>query len=177
MKKLLFSLACLFALLAGATNSFAAVIWTAPSTSSIYGGLSNQWTASTGDISAVQGPSSVLTLTLQLNATGLAGATRAVDYLKGSGFAATPTAYVLQPLTLPGTSSASWTVSYDVLYNAAGIYNFSSYLKTPGASSSWTLTSATLSNPAKTPIPAAGLLLGSGVLGLFGLGKARRKRG
>lgn len=79
-----------------------------------------------------------------------------------------------------GPSEFAFKITYNLpnISTATGIYNLSAYaygesydIANPAQ---WKLTSATVS---KTPIPAAALLLGSGLAGLFGVTRARKFRG
>ncbi|MDO9081797.1 MAG: hypothetical protein Q7U56_00775, partial [Humidesulfovibrio sp.] len=110
-----------------------------------------------------------LSLTLEFSTSGLGGvSTFHVGGTKGAGSSSESFA--------PLTASTS-LLSFDVVYNPSGVYAFKAYVTSGTDDATWTMTKATLnSKTATTPIPAAGLLLGSGLLGLFGIGKARRNK-
>lgn len=89
-------------------------------------------------------------------------------------------------LTLPiygaGVKVAAGTVfSYDlnVTPNKSGIYEFELFSRSTVAAADayWSLNKAQLTNsePSKTPLPAAILLFGSGLVGMFGVNKVRRR--
>lgn len=175
MKKARVLAICLTVLLVSATSSFAAVIWTAPAGSTVYANYAFDnkaiWSSGTLNLLGVQGTD---TAPLKLALT-----------FTTSSFAKPPGLYVtgtLKGITnfMLDSGSASWTETIDVRYSDKGIYAFTAYVgsKKSDTTGTWTFGGATLSNskPATTPIPAAGLLLGSGLLGLFGLGKARRRK-
>ncbi len=162
-------------LLVGATSASAATIW-GPATSSVeYGNndfVDDAWSSGQIDLTKLApGYLAPLTLTLSFTTKNLVP-----NSSFSVGGTTTSSPYVADLLLPVGTSS--WTKTYDVVgYDPAGIY-FTAFLSGPSSATTWTLTSATLSDskPATTPIPAAGLLLGSGLLGLFGIGKARLKK-
>ncbi|MDO9081783.1 MAG: hypothetical protein Q7U56_00705 [Humidesulfovibrio sp.] len=175
MKKARVLAICLTVLLVSATSSFAAVIWTeTPATPIGYVNHATNplasWSATTPVLS---GTSASFPLTLSLTFTT-------------SSFVKAPWLYVTgassggDSLRLTA-GSLSLTKTFAVDYQSSGVYAFGAYVesaKLVDAGATWAFKSATLSDtkPATTPIPAAGLLLGSGLLGLFGIGKARRRK-
>ncbi len=176
MKKTTILAICMAVLLVGATSGFAAPLWTALPDSTVRGDgdyTGQFWSGSTTDPLSI--PSTTpLQLTLQFTATGLGsdniflvGGTKG---LGSTGIGTTSESFA--PL------SGSGTLSFDVVHNPSGIYAFTAYiLSNSYDTAAWTMTKATLDvKTATTPIPAAGLLLGSGLLGLFGIGKARRNK-
>lgn len=65
-----------------------------------------------------------------------------------------------------------------VLTDKSGIYQFELFSTGKASSTAyWELSKAQLSNsePSKTPLPAAILLFGSGLVGMFGVNKVRRR--
>ncbi len=174
MKKARVLAICLTVLLVSATSSFAAVIWTATGTPSVYQNNyinpSSKWASGVLDLSKVQGAAGPLTLTLSFTTDDVLGKTKLyVDGTRVDGRAAS---------WVYGKTDMVFTQPVDVAFNSKGVYSLSAYFTMSGSpAATWTLTGATLSNSQPTtPIPAAGLLLGSGLLGLFGIGKARRKK-
>lgn len=85
-----------------------------------------------------------------------------------------------KPIMFSGSIGETKPFSYVVSQTTDGIYSFQFLSGAASGASNpadWSLVSATLKNsnpPASTPIPAAALLLGSGLLGLFGVNKARK---
>lgn len=167
MKKSMLLALCLAIFLALPSLGFAAQIWsTSPSTTFQdidFPGtpLTTQWDS--GLISVGPQTDTTLTLSFVVNFGKLTPESNFVI----SGLGALPSSFA--PL-----SNGLWTQSFIV--PTKGVYQFGAYLENGDASSTWQLQSATLSNSAKTPIPAAALLLGSGVLGLFGVNKSRRNK-
>ncbi len=175
MKKARVLAICLTVLLVSATSSFAAVIWSeTPAAPISYANHATNklalWSATTPVLSGTSA-SFPLTLTLEFATSGFATAPR----MFAKGASSGGESYLLT------AGSASWKKNFIVDYKSSGVYAFSAYVESfnpANAAGTWAFKSATLSDtkPATTPIPAAGLLLGSGLLGLFGIGKARRRK-
>lgn len=167
MKKTMLTLALLATLLC-ATSASATVL---PVDTSIWyqkGTAVNTWSVA-GVSSSGTGP---LLLTLSFNTQGIGSS--GSSYLKVYGVdPLSPTVY--SPVFVTAAQSFYSDIQIPVTESKTGVYAFDIQIKGV-VGSAFNLQSASLTGGAKTPIPAAALLLGSGVLGLFGIGKARNRR-
>jgi len=83
----------------------------------------------------------------------------------------------IQTAVITGSIGGVMTLIFsNIPEQTSGIYSFLLHSEATGKNlADWTLNFATLKDPpAATPIPAAFLLLGSGLLGLFGVNKSRK---
>lgn len=184
MKMINMTLTSLFILLITATSGFAGIIYIADYSSeaktfplrnvSLWNDQANSgktdW-AKTLDLSQVQGPSGIITMTL----TGIIKSSDnpMVVFTAYSDDQFASGAYK----NLPSGTFHPFQERFSIPYKSGGIYSLSADAGWAYATLSWQVTGLILENSSvktnvgKTPIPGAVWLLGSGLMGLVGLRK------
>lgn len=184
MKRTKIALLSLAILLVSVTSSFATVV-------------PGVWSGTTGQLynGDVFNPSELSNLSVQagtytFNVSGVASGFWGVQVIPAStapyytlmaeavGGFANSSPIVFGTFSHSGTSVDPFSTSASFGL-ATGIYSFKLVSAGSETASWWSPTSASISGSqpiGKAPIPAAALLLGSGVLGLFGVNKTRKTR-
>jgi len=179
MKKVKVALWCLALLLVSATSSFALAVvdTTTVGTSGVFTlpGVNNTYYNSqlwTENVVVPVGTSSaVFNMGVTLNGAWNTSITSFQALASGVNGAITN---IYTP-----NSNLTPSIQIPITLSGAGTYTLSAQsIGALGNDASWTINSASVTTtPSKTPIPAAALLLGSGILGLFGVNKARKGQG
>lgn len=182
---------CLALLLVGASsNAFAAVLWETGGTNTWYvnqGSAASfnrpsQWYTSDINVLSTQGNTGPLRLELDISVKGNWNVVNTPTFqlfLVGGANTNVPLSLVAHPNIInngPESHLASPLVT-EVSLNHLGVYSFYAYAFGMSNDAEWKLNGAKLVNDAKTPIPGAVILLGSGLLGLLGVNKVRRSKG
>lgn len=172
MKKSILLFLSMLILLLSATSGFAEVIWGPKSSSYMFNTTESYWTPNLSITPAQIAAGTFVTINYQV-----LGVTSYEDisvmlrqFTPGGTWTTNGRAQdVLSPSTLTGS------LTLPVVLNTTGLYSFQAWLDAPTTGVTVHFTDYTVST-AKTPLPAAALLLGTGFAGLLGYGKARRRK-
>lgn len=175
-------------LLATAGVAQASTIWSAPASSQTYY-EGDRWAGTTQNLQSLQQGQTSLTLSMDIRISGPWNAdaynhTGLVPgyFLVGGTGSTTPLVgydnLVNSPKYTTGEADGTftnYTLSMPVTLKSSGVYSFYAFsLSDDFGYGKWNMLGAKLTStdkPAATPIPAAVWLLGSGLMGLVGMGK------
>lgn len=172
----------LIMLMCNAGVAQADVIWSAPVTQLKMApevftagyGMYQPWTSTTTNLSSAQQGQSSLMLSTTITVGGLGAGSDSYWLLGGTSNSVPFVGYTIPNSYLWSTQQYTFTTPVDIKAN--GIYSLTAFSVGPGAYF-WHMDEATLSTnqkPAKTPLPAAVWLFGSGLVGLVGLKKRKK---